>query len=529
MPYAIDLFCGAGGFSEGILQAGFDIIFSSDKSSMVMETYTNRHMQLGLIEGEDTHFELADINELTSESIFESINNLRYGPIFEQGSVDAIFGGPPCQGFSRLGKRDSNDPRNMLFHEYLRIIRDIRPKYVVMENVTGILDMMMLDFPSVINDEYYSGQNLVTSILEQEFEGLGYTLLDVQTLNAADFGVPQQRNRVVYLAYRNDVAPVTYPEGEENQVTVYDALGDLYLENEYNYSTEFSRGSVRGRTPSVLTGDSISRESILNMDEATHNQIIIERFSLYQQGENKRSSLIRLKRDGIDLRNIAPNLFYESLLQLNSSSIVPFIQDALNNLGIENMVLSDQWLRFTNRLLLSMNQYHQNNDIDSFNACVSTLSKRLTVDNEAAFHFWEQVSGHLTDFLAEDEYNERLQNGAIDDAMAEAIFTKKGIRTRLNSTTISPTMVTLPDDFIHPYFNRILTVREMARLQSFDDSFEFLGKRTTGGSKRASEVPQFTQVGNAVPPLLARAIATQVREAIEANEELQVINTLRRA
>lgn len=80
----------------------------------------------------------------------------------------------------------------------------------------------------------------------------------------------------------------------------------------------------------------------------------------------------------------------------------------------------------------------------------------------------------------------------------------------MNGETVSPTMVTLPDDFIHPYFNRILTFREMARLQSFDDSFEFLGKRTTGGSKRAKETPQFTQVGIVVPPLLTRAIADEV-------------------
>lgn len=85
-------------------------------------------------------------------------------------------------------------------------------------------------------------------------------------------------------------------------------------------------------------------------------------------------------------------------------------------------------------------------------------------------------------------------------------------------------MVTLPDDFIHPFFNRILTVREMARLQSFDDSFQFLGKRTTGGSMRAKETPQFTQVGNAVPPLLAKAIATEAMKAIKLGEEQSNLN-----
>src|SRR5699024_6542266 len=77
--------------------------------------------------------------------------------------------------------------------------------------------------------------------------------------------------------------------------------------------------------------------------------------------------------------------------------------------------------------------------------------------------------------------------------------------------------VTLPDDFINPYFDRVLTVREIARIQSFDDSFEFIGKRTTGGTKRKQEVPQYTQVGNAVPPLLAKAIAQEVLFAIQKN------------
>ena len=73
----------------------------------------------------------------------------------------------------------------------------------------------------------------------------------------------------------------------------------------------------------------------------------------------------------------------------------------------------------------------------------------------------------------------------------------------------------MPDDYISPFENRIFSVREMARLQSFDDSFEFLGKRTTGGDRRKMEVPQYTQVGNAVPPLLAKAIATEIMKVLK--------------
>ncbi len=78
----------------------------------------------------------------------------------------------------------------------------------------------------------------------------------------------------------------------------------------------------------------------------------------------------------------------------------------------------------------------------------------------------------------------------------------------------SPTVMTLPDDYIHYASPRALTVREMARLQSFDDSFVFQGKRSTGGDKRKSEVPQYTLVGNAVPPLMARAIAMEILKNI---------------
>ncbi|MDB8602553.1 MULTISPECIES: DNA cytosine methyltransferase [Streptococcus] len=514
MPYAIDLFCGAGGFSEGILQAGFDILFSSDKSPMVQETYVNRHNQLGLLEGIDTHFELADIQELTAERIFDVINNLRFGNIFEPGDIDVIFGGPPCQGFSRLGKRDASDPRNMLFHEYLRIIRDVHPRYVVMENVTGILDMLMLDFPSVVRDTSYIGQKLVKEILKEELQDLGYNLLDVQILNSADFGVPQQRNRVVFLAYRNDVQPLEYPEGNElPEVTVRQALEGLY-NNELPLS-EFAQHRIDGETPTII-GAPIPRERITNMEESRHDVLVSQRFSLYHPGENTRAVINRLKNEGINLRDTRPELFNESLFQVNLAINTEVIHDTLIALSLfEEKFKSKRWLHFTNRQLAIL--YSLINNEKEFNIVLKSLAGRLNTSIDKATIFWETVHPLLNTEYDADTFHHLLINGEITDRIGEAILTKKSIRTRLNPDSVSPTIVTLPDDFIHPYFDRVLTVREMARIQSFDDSFEFLGKRTTGGEKRSQETPQFTQVGNAVPPLLARAIAFKVREAIDAN------------
>ena len=434
MPYAIDLFCGAGGFSEGILQAGFDILFSSDKSPMVQETYVNRHNQLGLLEGIDTHFELADIQELTAERIFDVINNLRFGNIFEPGDIDVIFGGPPCQGFSRLGKRDASDPRNMLFHEYLRIIRDVHP--------------------------------------------------------------------------------LEYPEGNElPEVTVRQALEGLY-NNELPLS-EFAQHRIDGETPTII-GAPIPRERITNMEESRHDVLVSQRFSLYNPGENTRAVINRLKNEGINLRDTRPELFNESLFQVNLAINTEVIHDTLIALNLfEEKFNSKRWLHFTNRQLAIL--YSLIDNEKEFNIVLKSLAGRLNTSIDKATIFWETVHPLLNTEYDAETFHHLLINGEITDRIGEAILTKKSIRTRLDPDSVSPTIVTLPDDFIHPYFDRVLTVREMARIQSFDDSFEFLGKRTTGGEKRSQETPQFTQVGNAVPPLLARAIAIKVKEAIDAN------------
>ena len=144
MPYAIDLFCGAGGCSEGLIQAGFHILFSSDISEMVEVTYTNRHEQLGLIQGKNTWYERADIRNLTGARIKECINSLEIFNGQNIPEIDLMIGGPSCQGFSRAGRRDKSDPRNMLFGEYVRVISEIKPKYIVLENVEGFVDMLFM-------------------------------------------------------------------------------------------------------------------------------------------------------------------------------------------------------------------------------------------------------------------------------------------------------------------------------------------------------------------------------------------------
>jgi DNA (cytosine-5)-methyltransferase 1 len=438
VPYAIDLFCGAGGMSEGLIQSGFHILFSSDISVDVQRTYMNRHEQLGFIQGYNTYFHQGDIRELTGTFIKRRIKELTF---FNNDNnaipkkIDAIFGGPPCQGFSRAGKRNPDDPRNLLFKEYLRVIKQVKPRYVVMENVEGFTDTKFYGFKGVTGNEYEDG-SLAPEILRNEFNLIGYNTLEPRILDASDYGVPQRRRRIIFIAYRKKEKVPIYPEPiftDENRLTVLDAIGDLIrddrIRREINPEPrQYQVDSINGRTRDINKNIIYNNNVIHNNDVSAHLPIIVERFSLFKEGEDGSAIKRRILSEGIDISN-KPKIIDECCEKLN----------------------------FTREDLI-----------------------------------------------------EKFRNADVNEEMLDALLTKKSIRTKLDRNKSSLTVVTLPDDYISPFENRTLSVREMARLQSFDDSFIFLGKRTTGGKRRRVEVPQYTQVGNAVPPLLAKAIASEI-------------------
>jgi DNA (cytosine-5)-methyltransferase 1 len=164
---AIDLFCGCGGLSQGMKDAGIEVLCGIDIWEKAIETYRHNHMHFGLCE---------DIKELDPQVVADLI---------EAQHVDMIVGGPPCQGMSLAGKRDKNDPRNSLFMEYIRFVEFFKPKLIVMENVPGILSMKMA-----------CGRKIIEVIVE-EFAKIGY-VVEYKVLYAADYGVPQIRKRVIF-------------------------------------------------------------------------------------------------------------------------------------------------------------------------------------------------------------------------------------------------------------------------------------------------------------------------------------------
>lgn len=438
-PLAIDLFCGAGGMSEGILQAGFDIAFSSDINEQVEVTYKARHKQLGHLQGVDTYFHRGDIKELTGTFILDKIKSLEKYKDQDTVHVDAIFGGPPCQGFSRNGERKGpDDPRNFLFREYVRVISELMPDYVVMENVEGFTDTKLEGFVGLTGHQYFGKDSLAPNLLKSELQNTGYHVLESRILDASDFGVPQSRHRAIFIAYREGLAAPSYPQAtriEKDKVSVIEAIGDLMADDKALPPSIFAKGSINGRTPNEKTGKPIPCKKTKNTELSKLTPVVVERFSLYKQGEPTSMLRKRITKNGINL--------------------------------------------MTKPALLAL--------------CADSLGTSTS------------------------ETIKRFNRANLNPEYVSILLTKKNVRTRLDANRTSPTVVTIADDYIHPIENRTLSVRELARLQSFDDSFEFLGKRTTGGLRRRVEVPQYTQVGNAVPPLLARAIALEILKAIKRN------------
>lgn len=205
-PTVIDLFCGAGGLSEGLRQAGFQVVAGNDFDAAAGVTFARNHPEATFLGG--------PIQDL-------SANDFLTAGELKRGELDCLAGGPPCQGFSVYNhQRGLHDERSHLFREYMRLVDGLLPKWVVMENVTGIFSA--------------GGGSTVDAILEA-FSAIGYHV-EYRVLKAEAYGVPQERRRVVFLGNRLD-QPIVWPQESHGEkllpfTTIRDAIGDLpALEN----------------------------------------------------------------------------------------------------------------------------------------------------------------------------------------------------------------------------------------------------------------------------------------------------------
>ncbi|RYY90890.1 MAG: DNA cytosine methyltransferase [Chitinophagaceae bacterium] len=618
----IDLFAGAGGFSEGFLQAEaknriFDFLIASDINDNCELTHRVRYnYQLGL----DAEFITQDISEPTFlDNLLKKINNK---------TVDVVCGGPPCQSFSLAGKRKKFDKKDDLFHHYLNVIKQLRPKYFVMENVKGILtkeggkicDMILKEIRSIVdlkefprliefvtelktkaslerkflfecyllrlNFECATDKKLVElkdryiTMLEGKFKSLTPKIVDYKTsktnidilsirhgfnLLKRDKELDYIRKKVINEKAFNDLDRDYFAEDFDNFLTAISAPAILEKVNhafkklkppkEYQpdvadiekaleiYTSTFddcvqalkkvaNEGRLEGKFDQIL------REITLYRIDDKPFVALASNYGVPQNRE--RVLFIGCRKDqqlikGIPSTVSAPDkvTVFEALYDLD------FIGNDEEAFDYETVDVKAKFNGRSEKLLKLVRKRAINGEVTSDGLPFSVWSQKGRLNGRfmvkppiyvRSLDEYEQINllsprkllNHKTS-KQNEEVLKRLQaiQNIGDYDLAKQSLKELGLESEkrsynvLNAEGQSPTVLTMPDDYIHYSSPRALTVREMARLQSFDDSFVFQGKRTTGGDRRKLEVPQYTLVGNAVPPLMARAVAMEILKKID--------------
>ncbi|MGI2907053.1 DNA cytosine methyltransferase [Tolypothrix sp. VBCCA 56010] len=471
-PVAVDLFAGAGGFSLGIEQAGFDVLVAVEYDPIHACTYCFNFPLTEVL--------CADVSTVTGDVIRQAANrswitHLYSGGVGDGGSggvssknfppspcpplppssywdgqIDLVFGGPPCQGFSMMGKRELEDDRNSLIFHFCRLVIELNPRYFVMENVPGMA----------------AGKYKALLLhLISNFEAAGYHI-QKGILNAADFGVPQKRRRLFVIGTRqelkvrseelgvkseelgvnNSLVSLSGCQPKRSSVTVKDAIADL---PDIDYFPELANSDE------VL----LSTEQLQQLQEKSSSYVIkLRSHPFIRQGDKETRGQGDKEDKGTRGQGDKGTIL---------SSPLPIPPSPHPPLSPFPPLPNFSYPRLWNPQLLtsSMQTQHQEN---------------------SKIRFGETLAGEL-------ETISRLRrldlNGLCHTLRAGTDY--------LRGSHTSPRP-------IHPTASRVISVREAARLHSFPDWFRFHQTKWHG----------FRQVGNAVPPLLAQAIAEKIIAAL---------------
>jgi DNA (cytosine-5)-methyltransferase 1 len=382
----IDLFCGAGGITQGFRRAGFHCLYANDINHWAIETFRANHP--------DTHAENRPIEQVDAAALRRELN-------LETGELDVIVGGPPCQGFSiNAPERFLEDPRNCLFKHYIRFLDEFKPKALLIENVPGMLSLAC---------------GVIFEQILRELRGHGYNV-QARILFAAHYGVPQERWRTIILGSRFSPPPA-------HPMPTHYAVARANFKGGRTMTFRLMQLEQPALLPAVTLREAIADLPRLEMG---HGGEIIA-YDRPAEGEYARS----MRAGGAVTFN-----HFASVLAPQNVERMKYIKPG------------GSWRDIPHHLLPKGMQKARKSD----------HTKRY---------------GRLR-----------------FEGLAGTVLTKCDPHWGA---------VFLPDQ------DRALSVREAARIQSFPDSYKFLGPR----------VAQYEQVGNAVPVLMAEAIARELSASLE--------------
>lgn len=370
-PICIDLFAGAGGLSEGLRQAGFTSVAAVDFDKNATATYAKNHPNTVVL--------TRDISTLDPDELLR---------ILDGRELDLLAGGPSCQGYSTHGKRDAEDPRNFLFKHYIRIARALRPKWILIENVQGMLTYDKGHFKKIILSELVQ---------------MGYHA-DAKVLVAADYGVPQLRRRILFLATRTN-AEISFPKPTHSPT------------------------GASGLKPYVTVG-----ETFFDLPKLLDRTAPAVKYKAKATPDTEFQKYIRGEATELTLHNARG-------LSDQAAAIARHLKEAQ---GLRSAPLDVLPERFKRMRTISTGELRRD---------CTTLYYRL--------------------------------------ARSQPAYT---ITCYYRNVASGP--------FLHPLEDRSLSDREAARLMSFPDSYQFCG----------TSIPR--QIGNAVPPLMARAIGLHLKQLL---------------
>lgn len=445
-PVAIDLFCGAGGFSNGFENAGIDIRFGVDMNEDALKTFQQNH---------DADTINTDIREGVPDNVLDN-------------NYDIVFGSPPCKGFSDArGSRYVDDDRNGLVFEYIYWVSKMQPDVAVMENVTGMRTI---------------GNDFIDA-MKKEFRDTGYTDVKIKEFNSANFAVPQKRKRVIVTATHEDNNYELFPNSN-------------------------SSDSDSGSFPSIEERTTV-REAFTDLPTVTDDGVADPDYTKADM-KTLYSQYVRDLEDGEKLHNHEAKRISDDrdIPQKILSRLEPGEMYRSNRFGDRYRqvwdVLNDEFSDTENEVMRFIGKHRSKKDYRIKGKTVGHVDIEMIKD-ELSYDSADIQSAVKR--LLEDEW---LRKDEVDGRIGYDLNTNSGVRPRymrLQPDSQSNTILTTdfkPRDKAHPFENRGLSLREGARIQSFPDSFEFKGSFQSVAS----------QIGNAVPPMLAYKIGQHLTDTM---------------